>query len=143
MRTFAPCPVSSLLDSIGGVAPLLGLIAMCTDSHGLYASLKVLVSSVQTNNSIVNSLINGRGYQTLAMLLEDKAHLINSHILHLVLLLAGTVDVSKENTIISNAQTFEDLLCDLDVWTNALNDVKKSLFEHFYELVIESFFFIY
>lgn len=71
------------------------------------------------------------------MLLEEKAHLINSHILHLVLLLAGTVDVSKENTIISNSQTFDDLLCDLDVWANAQDDVKKLLFEHFYELVIE------
>lgn len=63
MRTFAPCPVSALLDSIGGIAPLLGLIAMCNDSHGLYASLKVLVSAVQTNKSIVNSIIRNRGYQ--------------------------------------------------------------------------------
>ena len=63
MRIFAPCPVSALLDSIGGVAPLLGLIAMCSDSHGLYASLKVLVSAVQTNRSIVNEVARSRGYQ--------------------------------------------------------------------------------
>lgn len=63
MRTFGPCPVSALLDSIGGVAPLLGLIAMCNDSNGLYASLKVLVSAVQTNQSIVNFLTRNRGYQ--------------------------------------------------------------------------------
>uniref|UniRef100_A0A915E805 WD repeat and FYVE domain-containing protein 3 n=1 Tax=Ditylenchus dipsaci TaxID=166011 RepID=A0A915E805_9BILA len=140
MRTFAPCPVSALLDSIGGLAPLLGLVAMCSDSHGLYASLKVLVSAVLTNRSIVNTIVRTRGYQTLAMLLEEKAHLINSHILHLVLSLAGTVDGSKtdESAVIPNLQTFDDLLCDLDVWANAPDEVKKLLFEHFYELVIDN-----
>lgn len=137
MRTFTPCPVSSLLESIGGVAPLFGLIAMCTDSHGLYASLKVLVSAVQTNEAIFSTIQYHRGFQTLAILLEEKANLVNSHILHLILSLVGTVDVSKEITIIPNLQTFEDLLCDLDVWQNANEDVKKLLFEHFYELVIE------
>lgn len=62
------------------------------------------------------------------MLLEEKSHLINSHILHLVLLLAGTVDVSKENTGIQNLQTFDDLLCDLDVWTNTPEEVKVTTF---------------
>lgn len=61
------------------------------------------------------------------MLLEEKSHLINSHILHLVLSLAGTIDVSKENTVIQNMQIFEDLLCDLDVWTNASDEVKVLL----------------
>lgn len=56
IRSFGPCPVSALLDSIGGVAPLLGLIAMCTDSQGLYASLKVLVSAVEVRLKGIFSL---------------------------------------------------------------------------------------
>lgn len=63
MRTFAPCPVSALLDSIGGVAPLLGLIAMCSDSDGLYASLKALASAAHTNAAIGVALTRQRGYQ--------------------------------------------------------------------------------
>jgi hypothetical protein len=72
------------------------------------------------------------------MLLEEKANLMNSHILHLILSLVGTIDVSKEATIIPNIQTFEDLLCDLDVWwKNTPDDVKKLMFEHIYDLVVE------
>uniref|UniRef100_A0A1I7RU76 Mediator of RNA polymerase II transcription subunit 23 n=1 Tax=Bursaphelenchus xylophilus TaxID=6326 RepID=A0A1I7RU76_BURXY len=138
MRTFSPSPVSALLDSIGGAAPLLGLIAMCTDSQGLYASLKVLVSAVQTNKAVAESIERNRLYQTLAVLLEEKIHLVNSHILHLILSLAGTVDLQKEVTVIPSQQTFEDLLCDLELWMGAPDEVKKLLFEHFYELVIDS-----
>ncbi|KAI6229287.1 Beige/BEACH domain-containing protein [Aphelenchoides besseyi] len=138
MRTFAPNPVSALLESIGGAAPLLGLVAMCSDSHGLYASLKVLVSAVQTNRAIAESIERNRGYQTLAVLLEEKMHFFNSHILHLVLALAGTLDLSNELTIIPNQQIFEDLLCDLNLWSLAPDEVKKLLFEHFYELVIDN-----
>ncbi|CAD5218465.1 unnamed protein product [Bursaphelenchus okinawaensis] len=138
MRTFSPSPVSALLDSIGGAAPLLGLIAMCTDSQGLYASLKVLVSAVQTNKAVAESIERNRLYQTLAVLLEEKISLVNSHILHLILSLAGTVDLAKEVTVIPSQQTFEDLLCDLELWMGAPDEVKKLLFEHFYELVIDS-----
>lgn len=137
MRTFAPNPVSALLESIGGAGPLLGLVAMCSDSHGLYASLKVLVSAVQTNKTIAKAIEQNRGYQTLAVLLAEKMHLFNSHILHLILALAGTVDLANELTIISNQQTFEDLLCDLNLWMKTPDDVTKLLLEHFYELVIE------
>lgn len=139
LRTFIPCPVSSLLDSVGGVASLLGLVAMCDDSQGLYASLKVVVSAVQTNRSLAAALSGQRGYQTLAMLLAEKAHLVNSHILHLLLSLAGTVDCAgKESALISNLQNLEDLLCDLDVWCEASDEVRRLLLEHFYELVIDN-----
>jgi hypothetical protein len=110
---------------------------MCSDSHGLYASLKVLVSAVQTNKTIAKAIEQNRGYQTLAVLLAEKMHLFNSHILHLILALAGTVDLANELTIISNQQTFEDLLCDLNLWMKTPDDVTKLLLEHFYELVIE------
>uniref|UniRef100_A0A183C1L8 Uncharacterized protein n=1 Tax=Globodera pallida TaxID=36090 RepID=A0A183C1L8_GLOPA len=139
IRTFCPCPVSALLDSVGGMAPLLGTVVMSSDFSGLYASLKVLVCAVQTNRSVFVEMQRTRGFQTLAILLEDKASLMNSHILHLIFTLAGTVDDgSKEQVVIPNLQIFEDLLCDLDVWREAPREVWKLLLEHFFELLIET-----
>uniref|UniRef100_A0A914HM60 WD repeat and FYVE domain-containing protein 3 n=1 Tax=Globodera rostochiensis TaxID=31243 RepID=A0A914HM60_GLORO len=139
IRTFGPCPVSALLDSVGGMAPLLGTVVMSSDFSGLYASLKVLVCAVQTNRSVFVEMQRTRGFQTLAILLEDKASLMNSHILHLIFTLAGTVDDgSKEQVVIPNLQIFEDLLCDLDVWREAPREVWKLLLEHFFELLIET-----
>jgi hypothetical protein len=74
---------------------------MSTDSQGLYASLKVLVSAITTDTHLANSLQLTRGYQVcsclhielvfyfdkiqmLAILLEEKSNLVNSHILHMV-----------------------------------------------------------
>ena len=51
----------------------------------------------------------------LAMLFRKKKHLLNSHILHLTFSLVGTVDSSRETTVIPNKKAFEDLLCDLEV----------------------------
>lgn len=64
---------------------------------------------------------------------------MNSHILHLILTLAGTVDDGRleEPLLIPNLQIFEDLLCDLDVWRGASQDVWKLLLEHFLELLTE------
>ncbi|KAK0399841.1 hypothetical protein QR680_003241 [Steinernema hermaphroditum] len=137
MRTFSPCPVSRLIESVGGSAPLFGLIVMATDSQELYASLKALVSAVKANSSLYTSMNNTRAYQTVAMLLEEKCHLMNSHILHLVLSLVGTLDTSKEMVAIPNITAFEDLLCDLDVWRNAPADIHRLLYEHFYELLTD------
>lgn len=76
------------------------------------------------------------------MLLEEKAHFLNAHSLHLVLALTGTAlsaaeASAKESASITNLQTFNDLLCDLDVWARVQQDVKRLLFDHLYELVIE------
>ena len=75
------------------------------------------------------------GYQTLAMLLRKKAHLIkfDQIILDLIFTLAGTLDSSKEVLGIPNLSAFRDLLCDLDLWHAA--ELEKSLFEHFHELI--------
>ncbi|TMS39107.1 hypothetical protein L596_005682 [Steinernema carpocapsae] len=137
MRTFSPCPVSRLIESVGGSAPLFGLIVMATDSQELYASLKALVSAAKANSSLYTSMNNTRAYQTVAMLLEEKCHLMNSHILHLVLSLVGTLDTSKEMVAIPNITAFEDLLCDLDVWRNAPADMHRLLYEHLYELLTD------
>ncbi|MFH4977645.1 hypothetical protein AB6A40_004354 [Gnathostoma spinigerum] len=137
MRVFAPRPVTRILESVGGVSCLLGLVAMAADSQGLYASLKALVSAIRSDRNIANRMYTTRSYQTLAVLLEEKSCLLNSHILHLILSLVGTLDTSRETTTIPSLQTFEDLLCDLDVWKSSSEDLNRLLYEHFYELITD------
>uniref|UniRef100_A0A1I7XKI0 Anaphase-promoting complex subunit 1 n=1 Tax=Heterorhabditis bacteriophora TaxID=37862 RepID=A0A1I7XKI0_HETBA len=137
MRSFTPRPVPRLLDSMGGFACLYGLVAMATDSEGLYASLKAVVSAVRSNSNLQTTLHTSRAYQTLAVLLEDKASLLNSHIMHMVFSMVGTLDTTREIATIPNAQAFEDLLCDLDVWNKAPEEQHRLLYEHFYELITE------
>lgn len=71
------------------------------------------------------------------MLLEGKSELLNSHILHLILSLVGTLDTNRDSVTIPNLPIFEDMLCDLDVWKDANSDLNRLLYEHFYELVTE------
>lgn len=54
------------------------------------------------------------GYQTLALLLRKKKTLLNSHILHLCITLAGSGE-ARESSAIPNTPAFNDLLCDLEV----------------------------
>lgn len=63
MRTFCPQPVAKLLESVGGTASLLGLVAMATDTEGLYAAIKALLCAVRSNLTIANDMDNMRGYQ--------------------------------------------------------------------------------
>ncbi|CCF23439.1 WD repeat and FYVE domain-containing protein 3 [Caenorhabditis elegans] len=138
MRTFTPRPVPSLLDSIGGFASVYGLIAMAVDSEGLYASLKSLVSAIRSQPRLLATWNNNRSYQILAVLLEDKAKMLNSHIMHMVFNVTGTADTSREHApTISNPSAFEDLLCDLKVWKGAPSELHKMLLEHFYELITD------
>ncbi|VDK65809.1 unnamed protein product [Gongylonema pulchrum] len=137
MRMFAPCPVTRLLDCVGGVSCLFGLVAMATTSQELYASLKALTTAVKTDKLICKHLISTRSYQILAMLLEGKSELLNSHILHLILSLVGTLDTSKDTVTIPNLSVFEDILCDLDVWKDASADLNRLIYEHFYELITD------
>lgn len=70
------------------------------------------------------------------MLLKDKKHLLNSHILHLTFSIAGTVDTDQDATAeVTNYSAFESLLSDLEIWHNAPQELHKSLFDHFYELL--------
>ncbi|CAM1304230.1 WDFY3 (predicted) [Pycnogonum litorale] len=138
VRTFCPRPVARMLETVGGTATLLGLIAMASDVEGLYAAVKALVCVVRSNWSAQIEMDRTRGYQTLAMLLKKKKTLLNSHILHLTFSLVGTVDSGRESSYIPNTTAFNDLLCDLEVWRDAPLDLQKSLYEHFLELVTES-----
>ena len=73
------------------------------------------------------------------MLLKEKKNLLNSHILHLTFSIAGTVDTGQGAAAsVTNHSAFEYLLCDLEIWHNSPQELHKSLFDHFYELLTES-----
>jgi len=92
-----------------------GLIAMAQDVETLYAGVKALVCVVRANRPAQQEMDRKRQYQTLAMLLRKKKTLLNSHILHLMFSLVGTVDSGRESSFIPNITAFQDLLCDLEV----------------------------
>uniref|UniRef100_A0A1B6CRC4 Uncharacterized protein n=1 Tax=Clastoptera arizonana TaxID=38151 RepID=A0A1B6CRC4_9HEMI len=138
VRVFTPRPVSKMLENVGGFSVLLGLIAMAQDIESLYAGVKTLVCVIKGNRCVQQEMDRRRGYQTLAMLLRKKKSLLNSHILHLAFSLVGTVDSGRESSSIPHPASFQDLLCDFEVWHEAPGELQRSLLEHMYELVAES-----
>ena len=71
------------------------------------------------------------------MLLHSKAHLINSHILHLTYTLVGTVD-SERSATISNPIAFRDLLASKTIhystvcfWACLLEHLDTDVVFHF------------
>lgn len=80
---------------------------MAQDIESLYAGVKALVCVVRSNKVAQAEMDRRRGYQTLAMLLRTKKLLLNSHILHLVFSLVGTVDSGRETSAIPNRTAFQ------------------------------------
>eukprot|EP00094_Tigriopus_californicus_P005213 TCALIF_05026-PB protein Name:"Similar to WDFY3 WD repeat and FYVE domain-containing protein 3 (Homo sapiens)" AED:0.04 eAED:0.04 QI:7/0.93/0.68/1/1/1/16/134/3650 len=140
VRVFTPQPVSKVIETVGGCHVLLGIIAMARDMESLYAGVKALVCVLKSNPFSRLQMEKVRGYQTLAMLLRKKIPMLNSHILYLMFTMAGTIDSSdsRDVTGIPNIPAFRDVLCDLDVWHEAPQDLEKALFEHFYELIADT-----
>ncbi len=135
-RVFSPQPLSKVIETVGGCHVMLGLVAMAHTMESLYAAVKALVCVIKCNPFSKMQMEENKGYQTLAMLLRKKVHLLNAHILHLMLTMAGTLDAGgKEITGIPNVSAFRDILCDLDLWHASPPELEKSLFEHFYELI--------
>ena len=116
VRVFTPQPVSKVIQTVGGCNVLLGLIAMARDVESLYAGVKALVCVLKSNPFSRSEMEQISGYQVLAMLLRKKSGFLNSHILHLIFTLVGTVDSRKEVGGIPNLPAFRDLLCDLQLW---------------------------
>ncbi|KAK7077189.1 WD repeat and FYVE domain-containing protein 3 [Halocaridina rubra] len=137
VRVFCPRPVAAMLDNVGGCSVLLGLVAMSKDVESLYAAVKALSCVIKTSKSAQMEMNQCSGYQTLALLLRKKKHLLNSHILHLCMTLAGSGE-ARESSAIPNTPAFNDLLCDLEVWSDAPGELCRTLLEHLVELAKES-----
>lgn len=84
---------------------------MAQDVECLYAGVKALVCVVRSNKAAQAEMDRRKGYQTLAMLLKRKKQLLNSHILHLIFGLVGTVDSQKETSSIPNLTAFQVSFC--------------------------------
>lgn len=138
VRVFSPHPVSAMIDTVGGCNVLLGIIAMAQDVESLYAGVKALTCVVRSNRTVQSEMDRKRCYQTLGMFFKKKKNLLNSHILHLTFGLVGTVSSGQDTSAIPNVTAFQDLLCDLEIWHNAPNDLLRSLLEHLLELTTES-----
>ncbi|XP_053612398.1 WD repeat and FYVE domain-containing protein 3 isoform X1 [Plodia interpunctella] len=138
VRVFCSKPAAVMIDTVGGCSVLLGLIAMAQDVECLYAGVKALVCVIRSNKALQAEMDRRKGYQTLAMLLKRKKQLLNSHILHLIFGLVGTVDSQKETSSIPNLTAFQDLICELEVWLGAPGGLIKSLLEHLLELATET-----
>ena len=159
VRVFCPRPVCTTIQAVGGCSVLLGtsrtcihhdlmahisllctgLVAMATDVESLYAAVKTLVCIVKCNSNVHHEMERCHGYQTLAYLLKRHKHLVNNHILHLILTLVGTSDSSRDYpTTATNSLAFRDLLADLDVWCDTPDDLQKSLFELLFQLSTDS-----
>ncbi|XP_058460935.1 WD repeat and FYVE domain-containing protein 3 isoform X2 [Malaya genurostris] len=138
IRCFSPNPVPAIIYTVGGCSVLLGIIAMSQNVEALYAGVKVLTCVIKSNKSTQKEMDRKRYYQTLGMILKRKKYLLNSHILHLTFNLVGTVNSGQESSAIPNKMSFQDLLCDFDIWLGAPSDLLKSLLEHLLELASES-----
>ncbi|XP_053688917.1 WD repeat and FYVE domain-containing protein 3 isoform X2 [Sabethes cyaneus] len=138
IRCFSPNPVSAIIYTVGGCSVLLGIIAMSQNVESLYAGVKALTCVLKSNKSTQSEMDRKRYYQTLGMIFKRKKHLLNSHILHLTFNLVGTVNSGQETSAIPNIMSFQDLLCDFEIWLGAPNELLKSLLEHLFELASES-----
>eukprot|EP00795_Rhopilema_esculentum_P008037 gene8037-13951_t len=136
-RSFCPRDLASAVMSVGGMPILLSLVAMAGNLEELYASLKALTCIVQSSRLARKEMVRIKGYQILGYLLKRKVWLLNTHILHLIFSLVGTVRSDKELGSIPNTVAFNDLLCNFEIWHNAPNDLEKSLFSHFFELLTQ------
>lgn len=138
VRVVTPQPVCKVIETVGGCNVLLGIVAMARDVESLYAGVKALLCVLKSNPFTRCEMEKSRGYQTLAMLLRKKTGMLNSHILYLMFTMAGTIDPGKDVVGIPNPSCFRDVLCDLELWHEGPQELEKSLFEHFYELLADT-----
>ncbi|KRZ15735.1 WD repeat and FYVE domain-containing protein 3 [Trichinella zimbabwensis] len=138
MRTFCAKSSAKLLETVGGIACVLGLVSMADDTESLYAAIKALFFALKTNRALNSEMEKIHGYQILTVLLKEKSRFLNTHVLYLLFSMVGTLDVTRETVVIPNTQAFEDLFCDLQVWNDASVDLQRLLYEHFYQLITES-----
>lgn len=68
MRVFKSSPAATSLNFIGGPSILLGLIAMASDDHTMYAAVKVLNSILNSSPMSEKMMRHIGGYQVGALL---------------------------------------------------------------------------
>ncbi|XP_029926583.1 WD repeat- and FYVE domain-containing protein 4 [Myripristis murdjan] len=135
VRTFTPSSAANGFLYVGGPAVVLSLVAMAADDSSLYAAVKVLLSVLETNPAMHQEMIRINGYKLLAFLLKMKSNLVSSRTFQLVLYLSSSVELSSGSVCLHHKPAFQALLCDLEVWQNASDNLDLSLLNHFAEIL--------
>ncbi|XP_072439291.1 WD repeat- and FYVE domain-containing protein 4 [Chiloscyllium punctatum] len=138
VRTFFSNPAANCLQFIGGPAVILGLVAMASDDHEIYAAVKVLISVLNSSTLCEKEMGRIKGYRILALLLKMKVKLLNARIFQLILTIVGTAELGQGTSTIHNGCAFSDLLCDFEIWRNSPDSLDLLLFNHFLELLKSS-----
>ena len=94
IRAFTPAPLASTLNKIGAPLIVLELIAKSDSIERLYACVKLL-NTVLPCLEIKSDMDCKKWFQTLSLILERKAHSINSHVAQIILETIGIVESSK------------------------------------------------
>jgi len=87
---------------------------MARDMESLYAAVKALSGVLNLNMTAKREMERKRGYQLLALCLRRHKHMLNAHILHIILDLVITTR-SVEAPSIPDSVAFNDLICELNV----------------------------
>ena len=93
VRVFTPAPMLSTLNKVGAPLILLELIAKSDSIERLYASVKLL-NCVLPWLDISCDVDLKRWFQTLSIIFERKAFLLNTHVVQIILETIGISDSS-------------------------------------------------
>lgn len=90
VRCFVPSPAEITLYNIGGCHILLGMVAQTETVESFNTSLRCLAHALNQNSNLQSQMETINGYQTLAVFLWKKKHLLNAQTLKLIFsLIAG------------------------------------------------------
>ncbi|KAL7877774.1 hypothetical protein SRHO_G00044170 [Serrasalmus rhombeus] len=138
VRTFMANSAATSFQYIGGPAVNLSLVAMASDDSSLYASVKVLLSVLDTNPAMRHEMKRINGYKLFAFLLKSKAHLISSRTFQLILAIVGTMELGTGCIYIHDLTALQGILCDFEVWQKAPESLDLAVLNHFADIMKSS-----
>ncbi|XP_072534107.1 WD repeat- and FYVE domain-containing protein 4 isoform X2 [Salminus brasiliensis] len=138
VRTFMANSAATSFQYVGGPAVVLSLVAMASDDGSLYASIKVLLSTLDTNPVMRHEMKRISGYKLFAFLLKMKAHLISNRTFQLILAIVGAMELATGSVYIHDLTAFQDILCDFEVWQKAPESLDLSVLNHFADILKSS-----
>uniref|UniRef100_A0A8C9EYM0 WDFY family member 4 n=1 Tax=Pavo cristatus TaxID=9049 RepID=A0A8C9EYM0_PAVCR len=134
VRVFKSSPAATSLNFIGGPSVLLGLIAMASDDHTMYAAVKVL-NSILNSSPMSEKLMRHIGGYQVGALHSRKTQLLNNRILQLMFSLVGTAELGCGSSVIKNYNAFQYILCNFELWMKAPENLDLTLFAHLVEIL--------
>ncbi|CAL9687927.1 unnamed protein product [Knipowitschia caucasica] len=134
VRTFTPRGAAYGFLCAGGPAVVLSLIAMAPDDSSLYAAVKVLLSVLETNQTMQQEMARIDGFKLLAFLLKSKSSVVSNRTLQLVLCMSDSTEANFSSIHQLNISAFKALISDLDMWQTSDN-LDLTVLNHFAEIL--------